>query len=68
MVAELIVQLIKCLPCKHEDISLIPRDHVKKLGMVAFACNPRIGKLEMDKLLGLLNLSRISGMPSFVLF
>lgn len=36
--------------------------------MVTFACNPRIGKTETDKFLGLLKLSRISDMPSFVLF
>ena len=36
--------------------------------MVTFACNPRIGKTEMDKFLDLLNLSRISSMPIFVLF
>lgn len=27
------VQLVKNLLCKHEDLNLIPRDHVKKLSV-----------------------------------
>lgn len=61
------VQSVKCLPWKHEDMSMIPRNHVKAwYGDICL--NPKIGKTEMDKFLDLLNLSRISGMPIFVLF
>lgn len=28
--------LLKCLPHKHEDLSLDPGTHIKKLGAVAF--------------------------------
>lgn len=33
-------------PCKHEDLSLSCRTHVRKQGMVACVCNPSIGKIE----------------------
>lgn len=33
-------QSVKCVPCKHEDLCLIPKTHVKKtiLAAVAYAC------------------------------
>lgn len=37
-------QLVKGLPHNHEDLSLIPRAHMEKLGMVVCACALRPGK------------------------
>lgn len=31
-----IAQSVKCLPCKHEDLSAIPRTHVKTPGGVGY--------------------------------
>lgn len=31
---------LKCLLCKHEDLNLICINHVKKLGVAAYADNP----------------------------
>lgn len=33
--------LVKCLLCKHEDLSLDPQHSHKKPGMVVHVCNPR---------------------------
>lgn len=44
------------LPCKCEDLSLIPRTHVKMLGQVAASFSPSagIGDLKTRRPLGLL--------------
>lgn len=34
--------LVKCLPFKQENLNLIPRTHVKKLGVMVCMCNPRV--------------------------
>lgn len=40
---------MKCLPYKSEDLSLIPRSHVKKnLDVVARVCNHSPGEEETD--------------------
>lgn len=38
----------KCLPYKREDLSLIPKTHIKKekLSVVTHTCNPRMGEVE----------------------
>jgi hypothetical protein len=28
--------MVKCLPVKDRDLSLVPRTHIKKLGMVVY--------------------------------
>jgi hypothetical protein len=45
-------RLGKCLLCKHEDSSLIPRTYVKKLDVVAQACNLSAGRLRQADLWG----------------
>lgn len=38
--AKEMAQLIKCLPCEHEDLSCDPQNsHKEKSGMVTSACN-----------------------------
>lgn len=44
---------VKSWPCKHRDLSLIPRIHVKKLSAVPWACTPITGELETGEYLGL---------------
>lgn len=34
------IRLTKCLPWKHENLSPVPRTHVKKAGVIAHVCNP----------------------------
>lgn len=43
---EEMAQSAKCLPWKHEELSLIPRTPVNKLSMVACTCNFMAGELE----------------------
>lgn len=39
------VQSVKRLPCKHEELSLISRyPHKIKLGVGEYACNPSMGR------------------------
>lgn len=52
-VLEELVQFVKCLLCKHEDISLIPRTHFEKLSMVAQVCKPSDREAEAGRSLGL---------------
>lgn len=33
-------QLVKCWPHKYEDLKLMSRTYIKKLGVVAGTCNP----------------------------
>lgn len=37
--------LAKCWPCKCEDLDLIPRSHVEKLGRVVHIVIPALGRL-----------------------
>lgn len=37
---------VKNLPCKKEDLSLIPWTHIKMEDMVVHACNPDSGEME----------------------
>lgn len=46
-------QLVKCLPTKHEDLSLISRTHVKCHMVVAFVDNLRAKEAETRGSLGL---------------
>lgn len=39
------VQPVKLLPCKHENLSLDPQNPYKKPGVVPLVCNPRDGKV-----------------------
>ena len=39
-------QLVKCLLCKHEDLSLIPKIHVQMLGAAEEVHNPSPGEAE----------------------
>lgn len=43
----------KIPPCKHEDLSLVPKAHIKKLGGVANDFNPSSGEAEISRLLRL---------------
>lgn len=45
-------QLSKCLPFKHEDLSLIPETMKKKFSGGAKACNPSTGEAEAERSLG----------------
>lgn len=36
-------EMAKCLSCRHEDPSYIPRTFVKRLDMVMCVCNPSAG-------------------------
>lgn len=38
--------MIKCLPCKREDPSSIPRIHIIETGVLAHTWNPTAGKAE----------------------
>lgn len=53
------VQLVKCLFCKHENLDLIPRNHVKKMKCVCrgWHLNPSPGEVETGgpSLAGLVN-------------
>lgn len=46
-------QLVKCLLCKHEDLSLIPKIHVQMLGLAEEVHNPSTGEAEAGASLGL---------------
>lgn len=46
-------QLVKCLPCKDEDLSLISRTHMKKMSMVFLACHLSAGEAETRISMGL---------------
>lgn len=37
---------VKCLFCKHEDLSSKSRTHAKKAGMMECPCNPTTGEVE----------------------
>ena len=39
-------QSIKCLFHKHEDLSLIPATHRKKLDTLVHSCDPSTGEME----------------------
>ena len=47
-------QLVQCLTCKPEDLSLISMPHVKKKVdmVVANTCNPSAGEMGTDRPLG----------------
>lgn len=45
-------QLVKCLLCRREDPSSIPRIHIKMPGVVASACKPRAGEKLTGGILG----------------
>lgn len=47
------IQSLKCLPRKCEDLSCIPRTRVRKLGVVACAYNSIMGEMETSGFLGL---------------
>lgn len=38
-------RLVKRLPRKHENLSLISRTHVRRPGVVVCACDPSIGEV-----------------------
>lgn len=40
-----IAPLVKGLSCKHENLNLIPRKHVKKPGMVVYVYKPSPGEV-----------------------
>lgn len=42
-----IAQTIKCLPGKHQDMSLILRTHVTRLGASVWSCVPSTRETEM---------------------
>lgn len=44
--AEEMAQQVKCLPCKHEDQTLIPRTGTEKPSMAVHTCNPSAGEVE----------------------
>lgn len=44
---------------KHEDLSLIPRSHIKMPGMVACTVNPRTREAEADRSVGLTGLANV---------
>lgn len=46
-------QMVKCWPQKYEDLNLMSRTHVEKLGVVAGTCNPGKRKAEAGGSLGL---------------
>lgn len=48
-----IVQLVKCLPPKHENLNFIFRSHVKTPGLVVNSCNLRAAEEETWRSLGL---------------
>lgn len=50
--AEEVVQLVKYLPYKSEDLSLNPPEPTSKEGCIAFAYNPRVGEAEVARSLG----------------
>lgn len=37
-------RLPECLPCKYEDLSLVPSVILSKLGIVVHACKPSVGE------------------------
>lgn len=41
-----IAQSVKCLLCKHKDLSSTLCTHTKSLGMMADTCNPSTGEVE----------------------
>lgn len=41
-------QLVKCLLCKHGDLSPVPKTPNRKLSMVACACNPNAEKIQIN--------------------
>lgn len=47
-----IAQLVKCLPYKQEDMSLVPRTNIKKMSVVANACNHSSQETEPGRCLG----------------
>lgn len=51
-------RFVKCLPCNHEHPSVIPSTHVKRIGVLASACDPSIAKVEAGRFL------EPSGQPS----
>lgn len=44
-------QLVKCFPCKHLDLSLIPRTRVKQLDVVVCPWHPS-GEAEISRSVG----------------
>lgn len=46
-------ELVKCLPEEHEDLSPIPRIHVKNTGAVTQACDLSTEEVEAGRSLGL---------------
>lgn len=46
-------QFVKRLPHKQENLSFIPRNHLKKLDLVVCAGNPSTWKVEEGRCLGL---------------
>lgn len=44
--AKAVAQSVKCLPCKYEDLNLIPQIHWKKTGMVTNACHSSVEDME----------------------
>lgn len=51
-------QLAQCLPCEHEDLSSLPRTHVKKLGVMKRTYDPSPGNAETEGFLDLIGLVR----------
>lgn len=41
---------VKCLLHKHQDLSLIPKNHVTKLDVVAGICDPGTGETERERI------------------
>lgn len=48
--AEGTAKLVKCLPCKYKDLSLVPRIHTKMLGLIVSACYPNTEEVETIRL------------------
>lgn len=48
------VKLVKCLLCKHRDLSSSPSAYFKMLGVGVCTCNPSTGEVETGDLWNLL--------------
>lgn len=44
MTGVIMAQWVEYYPCKQKGLSLVPRNHVKMLGMAACTCNPGLGR------------------------
>lgn len=53
MAAQEIVQLVKYLHCRHDDLDWPPRTHLKMSGMLVYSCNNGAGGRETGRSLEL---------------